>query len=472
MDVPVAAPSEQQQPIRAEVFGIERLEQHAESLAAAQPTAEGRAPGRKLLPRVRENGKVLLAGYRNIVEAVRQKHQITQAEEWLLDNFHVVDGQIREIRDHLPRSFYKLLPKIAEGHHLGGYPRVYGLAWAYVAHTDSRFDLETLQAFVRAYQRIQPLGIGELWAVAIHLRVALVENLRRLSEVIIRAREARAHGDEVADRLLGLSDHAAERVEDVLGSLGDAPLDSSFAVQLVQRLRDQPASLMPALDWLNENLAAQGTSPNEVVAQAHQAQAAANITVRNIITSMRWLSSIDWPGFFESVSLVDEVFRAVPGFAAMDFHTRDKYRAAVEELSRGSSISELEVAREAVRLACEAARENPGPRSQTGPTEVEAIRPENRQASSPFPNARRRTRGTHLVSRGRFAFERRLGFRVPWRVRIRRAWRAHATSGYLGLIALLTALLALRPSVHDLGRRCRPADPHAPGDPRPRARVR
>ena len=110
------AASRLQRPIRAEVFGIDRLGQHAESLAAAQPTADERARGRRLLPRVRENGKVLLAGYRNIVEAVRQKGQITQAEEWILDNFHVVDEQVREIRDHLPRSFYKVLPKIAKGY--------------------------------------------------------------------------------------------------------------------------------------------------------------------------------------------------------------------------------------------------------------------------------------------------------------------------------------------------------------------
>ncbi|MDH4045177.1 MAG: glycosyl transferase, partial [Gemmatimonadota bacterium] len=311
IDAMVAAPSQTDQPIRAEVFGIERLREHAESLAAAQPTTDERARGRRLLPRVRDNGKVLVAGYRNIVEAVRQKSQITQAEEWLLDNFHVVDGQIRDIRDHLPGSFYKLLPKIAEGHHLGGYPRVYGLAWAYVAHTDSRFDLETLQAFVRAYQRIQPLGIGELWAVAIHLRVALLENLRRLSDLIIRARQGRASADAVADRLLGLSDRPAERVEDVLAGLGNAPLASAFAVQLLQRLRDQAPSVTPVLEWLNENLAAQGTLPSEVVGQAHQAEAAANITVRNIITSMRWMSSISWPEFFESVSLVDETLRTV-----------------------------------------------------------------------------------------------------------------------------------------------------------------
>ncbi len=414
------------EPIRAEVFGIERLEEHARSLAEAQRSTEKPTKGRNLLRRVRENRRALLAAYRNIVEAVREKREITPAEEWVLDNFFVVDEQHREIRDHLPRSFYRLLPKIADGH-LEGYPRVYGLAWAYVAHTDSRFELDTLRAFVRAYQDVQPLAIGELWAVAIHLRVALLENLRRHAEPMVRARHDRARADEVADRLLGLSGRPAEPVYEVLGSLGDAPLASAFAVQLVQRLRDQTASIAPAFDWLNENLAAQGTSANEVVAQAHQAQAEANITVRNIITSMRWLSSISWPEFFESVSVVDQVFRAVPGFAAMDFATRDLYRAQVEILSRRSQRAELDVAREALEVACAARRERGGEEGRTAPE-----RPEEDP-------------GYYLLSRGRRAFEKRLGYRVPWGTRITRAFRAHAVLGYFGGIAVLTAVLLSGP---------------------------
>ena len=218
----VGAPSPVEEPIRAELFGIERLEQHAESLAAAERTTERPSKGRDLLPRVRENGRVLLTAYHDVVEAVGEKSEITLAEEWFLDNFHVVDEQLREIRDHLPESYYRLLPKIAAGH-LAGTPRVYGLAWAYVAHTDSRFELETLQRFVRAYQRVQPLGIGELWAVPIHLRMVLVENLRRLSQLIVGSRQARARADELADRLLGLSGRPAENTEDVLQRLDDTP---------------------------------------------------------------------------------------------------------------------------------------------------------------------------------------------------------------------------------------------------------
>jgi cyclic beta-1,2-glucan synthetase len=428
------APAQVDEPIRAELFGIERLEQHAESLAAAQRTTEKPAKGKNLLPRVRENGRALLGAYRNIVEAVREKSEITPAAEWLLDNFFVVDEQLREIRDHLPGSYYRLLPKIAEGH-LAGYPRVYGLAWAYVAHTDSRFDLKTLQRFVRAYQRIQPLTIGEVWAVAIHLRVALVENMRRLAERIVRARQARAGADELADRLLGLSSQPAEHADDVLSRLDDAPLAGAFAVQLIQRLRDQDPSIMPALAWLHEKLSAQGTSANEVVAQEHHAQGAGNVTVRNIITSMRWMSSIDWLEFFESVSLVDEVLRASPGFAAMDFATRNEYRTQIELLSRRSRRSEIEVAREAMALAQRAARDDGYPRTD----EAEVL--EGEPGLPGVPERAEEDPGYYLVSSGRRAFERHLGFRVPLRIRLRRAIRALATAGYLGGIAVLTALL-------------------------------
>src|SRR5438034_292457 len=194
--------------------------------------------GRRLLARVDHNGRVRRESYRVIAQAIRDERAITPAAEWLVDNFHIVDEQLREIRDDLPAGFYRELPKLAEGP-LAGYPRVYGIAWAFVAHTDSRFDPETLRRFVHAYQRVQPLTIGELWAVAITLRILLVENLRRLTEAIVRGRAAREAADALADDLLGLPGSPATPVSRPLSAFEGAPLVTAFAVQLVQRLRDQ-----------------------------------------------------------------------------------------------------------------------------------------------------------------------------------------------------------------------------------------
>ena len=190
-------------PIRDELFSLERLEQHAESLAAAQRVtgaARARPTARETAARQRSRPACRVSGDRR--GDPREARAITPAAEWLVDNFHVVEAQIREIRDDLPRGFYRLLPKLADGP-LAGYPRVFGMAWAFVAHTDSHFDPEALLRFVRAYQRVQPLTIGELWALAITLRILFVENLRRSAERIVRSREARQAADGIADRLLG-----------------------------------------------------------------------------------------------------------------------------------------------------------------------------------------------------------------------------------------------------------------------------
>src|SRR6266849_1331512 len=136
---------EPEEPIRAELFSLERLEQHAESLAVAQRVTNEASPGRPLIPRVVDNGRVLLDSYRAIARAIQKEHAITPAAEWLVDNFHIVDEQLREIQDDLPVGYYRKLPKLASGH-LEGYPRVFGVAWAFVAHTDSRFDPEALRA--------------------------------------------------------------------------------------------------------------------------------------------------------------------------------------------------------------------------------------------------------------------------------------------------------------------------------------
>ena len=196
-----------EQILREEIFSIERLEEHARTLAAAQPVT--RQPGfrRSLGSRLRNNEKVLLAAYRSIARAVDEGRSITPAAEWVLDNFHVIEEQIREIREDLPAGFYRQLPKLAEGP-FAGFPRVFGIAWAYVAHTDSRFEPESLRRFVRAYQTVEALTIGELWAVAITLRVVLVENLRRVAHRIVVSRAARQEADAVADRLLGVNGQA------------------------------------------------------------------------------------------------------------------------------------------------------------------------------------------------------------------------------------------------------------------------
>src|SRR5436305_12773795 len=134
-------------------------------------------------------------------------------------------------------------------------------------------------------------------------------------------------------------------------TLAAVPWSTAFAVQLAQRLRDRDPVTTPALRWLNEKLDTEGTTTDQIVREEVQRQSAMNVTVRNVITSMRFVSMINWAEFFENVSPVDAVLRPASDFGAMDFATRDLYRGAIEELARQSGHKEADVATRAI-AAC------------------------------------------------------------------------------------------------------------------------
>ena len=412
------SPWDDKAPIRAEVFGAERLEQHAQSLAAAQPVTGRSARGEPMSSRLAENGLVLLQAYRSLAASVDDAHPITPAAEWLIDNYHLVERQIQAIRSDLPPGYYRQLPKLANGP-FAGYPRIFGMAWAFVAHTDSSFNPQNLSLFVHAYQKLQPLTLGELWAVSITLRIVLIENLRRLAQEIIANRAAQEEADSVAERLLGADGKSGEPLHLALAQFQTGALPDAFAIQLVHRLRDQAPSVVPALAWLDERLASRGAAIDSLVQDFHRTEGAANLSVRNIITSLRLIADLDWNEMVESVSLVDEVLASGSAFRSMNFATRNLYRSAVEELARHSGRTELDIAHRAVA----AARRSAG----LGPRHADP--------------------GYHLLAGGRQTFEQELGCRTPLRAWPAVLMRACGIDGYVASIAIMTGLVLALPLV-------------------------
>ncbi len=415
------SPWDSELPIREELFSVERLEAHARSLAVAQTVASRPTRGLPLAARLADNSKVLLSAYRSIVKAIDDGRQITPAGEWLIDNFHLVERQIRQIDTDLPPGYYRQLPKLVTGP-FAGYPRVFGMAWAFIAHTDSSFNSDILVSYVKAYQEVQPLTIGELWAVSITLQIVLIENLRRLAQQITRSRTSRHEADRLADRLLGVSGHAAEPASVVFAGRGAKPLSVAFAVELVHRLRDQDPRFTPALAWLDERLAKQGLTADSAVREVHRSQGAANVTVRNIVTSLRVIAEVDWQVLFERYCLVDDVLASGCAFHDMDFTTRNLYRSAVETLARRSDHEEIEIARLAV-----AAAQSPDP------------------SCEPAEQLRRSDPGYHLLAGGRHDFEGSIGVRGSrgWSTRItaRLNFDAYATAIVVASAIVLAAPL-------------------------------
>ena len=340
--------------IKGEIYSVERLEDYAVYLARELEVSDDPKITQPLLPRMRDNGKKLLASYRAFSEAIHSKETIPPAAEWLTDNFHIVEEQLREIQEDLPVSFYKELPKIAVGE-LAGYPRIYAVSLALVAHTDSQLEPETIRRFVQSYQQVSPLSIGELWALAITLRLVLVENLRRLAVRTLADHKKRNLANQIADEIFeGISDkNKSEKLIQKISSScgGHIQTECAYFAQLAKRFRDQEAEIWPALDFLEKHLLERDCSTEQAVHLSHQCQASNQVSVANIITSMRLVSSLNWQEFFESLSLVDRILERDPIYGKMDFLTRDRYRHVVERIGKKTGVSQTEIAEAVIHLA-------------------------------------------------------------------------------------------------------------------------
>ncbi len=340
-------------PLRAELFSADQMEQHGRVLANAHRLKPGRAQER-LLGRLRQNESMLLGVHKLLTEDVKADRRLTPAGEWLLDNFYVIEEQIRTASRHLPKGYSRELPRLAGGPS-AGLPRVYDLALETIAHGDGRVDPENLRSFVAAYQSVTSLTLGELWAIPIMLRLALIENLRRVAARISGHRLDRNRAEAWADKMTAV---AAEEPQSLILTIADMarsdpPMVSSFVAELTRRLHGQGPALALPLTWIEQRLSESGLTSEELVRSENQQQAADQISISNSIGSLRSLGAMDWREFVEAMSQMERTLAQDPAgvYSSMDFATRDRYRHVVERTAKRSPHSEAQVAHAALDLA-------------------------------------------------------------------------------------------------------------------------
>ena len=361
--------SDESPPLRAELFTEEQLEQHALALATRHPLISGQ-PSEQLLKRLAENETILLEVHALLTEVVKVNNRVTPAAEWLLDNFYLIEEQIYTGKKHLPKGYSRGLPQLAKGES-AGLPRVYDIAVEIISHSDGHVDLNSLIGFVTSYQKKTFLQLGELWAIPIMLRLALIENLRRLSIQISNDISDKALANKWADEMIEVAENNPKDLVLVIADMARSkpPMVSSFIAELTRRLQEKGNSLSLPLNWIEQTLTDSGLSSNELIHQENQTQAADQVSISNSISSLRFLSTTDWRDFVETTSIVEAIMQRDPSgiYPLMDFATRDGYRHVLERVAKYSVHTEPEVAEMAISMAEEnAAHENNNRRNHVG----------------------------------------------------------------------------------------------------------
>jgi len=413
-------------PLRAELFSADQMERHGKTLAGSHRLSSRRASD-QLLARLADNEHVLLEACNLLTAAVKANRRISPAGEWLLDNFYLLEEQIRTAKRHLPKGYSRELPRLAHGPS-AELPRVYDIALEAISHGDGRVDPESLSRFVAAYQKITALKLGELWAIPIMLRLALIENLRRVGARVAASTLDRDRADAWADQMMEVAEKDPKSLILVVADMArsNPPMASSFVAELARRLQGQSAALALPLTWIEQRLSESGLTIEQLVQSETQKQASGQVSIANSIGSLRFLGAMDWREFVETMSGVEQKLREDPVgvYGRMDFATRDRYRHAVEKTAKASRLSEGEVARKAIQLAHEGA--------------ASAL------AKGGTPGGDRASHvGYYLIDNGLPQLKRAAEMRVSIAEAVRQTGRRFPLVLYLGAIALLTLIFTV-----------------------------
>lgn len=344
-----------EEPMREELFSSDQMEDFGKTLAKRHKLSTKPAKDH-LLVRLAEN-EIVLQGVRKLItDSIKNNLQITPAGEWLIDNFYLIEEQIKIAKTYFPKNYSEDLPQLQNGTS-SGFTRSYDIVLQIISHSDGRVDIESLGCFIEAYQTVSKLKLGELWSIPIMLRLALIENIRRVSALIAIDKVNRNLADYWCKKLIDTAEKSPKELILVLGDMArsNPPIVGAFVSEIIRQLRGKGPDLALVLNWLEQQLSGSGVTGAELVNAENQKQATDQVSISNSIGSLRLLGAIDWRTFVEAHSIVDKILIQDHSkiYGLMDFSTRDHYRHVVEHISKKSKLSEEEVARIVKQLSIE-----------------------------------------------------------------------------------------------------------------------
>ncbi len=341
-----------EEPLRSELFTSEKMERFGKKLASSHKLNTNPSHDH-LLPRLAENEIILHEVRKLLTDSIRRKNQITPAGEWLIDNFYLIEEHIRNAKIDFPKGYSENLPQLIHGN-ATVVTRIYDIILHIISHSDGRIDIDSLSTYINAYQSVTVLKLGELWAIPIMIRLALIENLRRVSARIAIDRVDRNLADYWAHQMIDTAEKDPKNLILVIADMArsNPPMGSAFVSELTRQLKGKGLELAMPLHWIEQQLIEIGMTGVELINTEVQKQSADQVSMSNSIGSLRMFSGIAWNHFVESHSIVDQILRndQFGTYGLMDFTTRDCYRHVIEHISKNSELSEPEVAQLAIDL--------------------------------------------------------------------------------------------------------------------------
>ncbi len=340
--------------LRDALLTVEELETHAKRTALEHDVGKSRNLLSFPIQRLNDNYSYITTVYKSLNEDIQQQRSVSPAAEWLLDNFYIIEEQVKNLRLGFNMEDYRRLPILKSGL-MKGNTRVYAIATELVSHSDGQIEEEMLLKYLKAYQSHNILFNREILMIPTMMRLALIENVRMIAQRIKSTRSQWQLADDIVDEFWMGDKERSDVMIQQLKNKHDILQDDnpSFIEHLFYRLRRSGKSYFHVLKFIDENLDKYDTTTEKIAQKEHNIQALSTVAIGNSILSLKYIATHNWTNVFDEASFVENILKQDPLniYASMDEKSRNHYRIQVEKLAKIYGVSELHIAREAVQLA-------------------------------------------------------------------------------------------------------------------------
>lgn len=405
--------------INSQLVPFDQMEEHVVKMASEHAFSSKKSISSWPVPRLDDNYHFILSVYTQLNDDIQKNHDVSSSAEWILDNFYLIEEQVKQLRCELSKKTYSRLPVIKHGP-FKGQSRIFAIVMELVVISDGQVDEAKLVHCLNAYQKHNKIFDREIWALPVVIKLALLENIRKICEKIKKTQAQWNKADNIIEKLLGNNGLDEEIITKKLQSMMiEEKVNLSFIEHLSYRLRMLESKYTTISTYINEYLDKQEKAAGTAALQELKSQSTTTVSTGNNMTSLKYFAIFDWSDLFEAVSFVGQILCRDPDgtYPLMDLATRNTYRSRIEELSSNFGMEEARIATKAIDLAAAAFN----------------TRDEDAQRTWHV--------GYYLIGKGISELQKALKAKVVWTSATTRFARNHPQALYVGSIIFITLLL-------------------------------
>lgn len=342
--------------IKGALLDQNTLENYLEKIASEHILQDKSQKDTYPIPHLIENFKFITITYEILNEHLKKGINIHPAGEWLLDNYYIIEENVKMIQKELSLKKYQNFVGIATGAYKG-FARIYVLAQEIVAYTEGKIDSLNLEKLMAAYQRKKTLNMEEIWNIGTFLQISIIETIKNVCEKIYSVQMQKYRVENIIERLV----ENKEKKELKFGQkheyknkiIENGQMKYPFIEYMSYRLKRYGKKAYQYLEILETQVMKMGTSVSEVIKKEHFDIAVRKVTIGNCIKSMKEIERINFLEIFENINGVEEVLKQDPAkiYEQMDYKTKEYYRNKIKEISKKTKISEIYITKKALELA-------------------------------------------------------------------------------------------------------------------------